>query len=214
MAQFMVQNKLSAEEVQNKAEELSFPKSVVEFLQGAIGIPYGGFSEPFRSRVLKDMPRIEGRPGASLPPLDFDKLKVDLLETHQQVTDKDVMSAALYPQVTDDFLTFKELYGPVDKLSTRIFLVGPKVGEEFEVAIDKGKTLHIKTLAMAEDLTKNGEREVFFELNGQLRSVLIRDSIASKELHIHPKAIKGNKNEVGAPMPGSVIGKKYITITL
>lgn len=202
----MVQNKLSAEEVQNKAEELSFPKSVVEFLQGAIGIPYGGFSEPFRSRVLKDMPRIEGRPGASLPPLDFDKLKVDLQDAHQQVTDKDVMSAALYPQVTDDFLTFKELYGPVDKLSTRIFLVGPKVGEEFEVAIAKGKTLHIKTLAMAEDLNKNGEREVFFELNGQLRSVLIRDSEASKELHIHPKASKSNKNEVGAPMPGSVIG--------
>uniref|UniRef100_A0A336MAP5 CSON012357 protein n=1 Tax=Culicoides sonorensis TaxID=179676 RepID=A0A336MAP5_CULSO len=205
LAQFMVQNKLSAKQVEEKAEELSFPKSVVEFLQGAIGIPYGGFPEPFRSRVLKDMPRIEGRPGASLPTMDFEALKNDLLDTHPQITEKDVMSAALYPQVTSDFLAFKEQYGPVDKLSTRIFLVGPKVGEEFEVAIDKGKTLHIKTLAMAEDLTKNGEREVFFELNGQLRSVLIKDSEASKELHIHPKASKSNKNEVGAPMPGSII---------
>lgn len=26
-----------------------------------------------------------------------------------------------------------------------------------------------------------------------------------QELHIHPKANKGNKNEVGAPMPGTVI---------
>lgn len=58
---------------------------------------------------------------------------------------------------------------------------------------------------MAEDLTANGEREVFFELNGQLRSVLIRDKEAVKELHIHPKATKGNKDQVGAPMPGSVI---------
>lgn len=24
-------------------------------------------------------------------------------------------------------------------------------------------------------------------------------------MHIHPKAVKGNKNEVGAPMPGTVI---------
>jgi pyruvate carboxylase len=96
-------------------------------------------------------------------------------------------------------------YGPVDKLETRIFLTGPKVGEEFEVTIEKGKTLHIKTLAMAEDLTANGDKEVFFELNGQLRSVLIRDKEAVKELHIHPKAAKGNKSEVGAPMPGSVI---------
>ncbi|KAL7019267.1 hypothetical protein ACKWTF_011054 [Chironomus riparius] len=205
LAQFMVQNHLTAQQVEERAEELSFPKSVVEFLQGAIGIPHGGFKEPFRSRVLKDMPRVEGRPGESLPPLDFDALKKEVLESHPHANDRDVMSAALYPQVTNDFLTFREDYGPVDKLDTRMFLTGPKVGEEFEVTIDKGKTLHIKTLAMAEDLTANGEKEVFFELNGQLRSVLIRDKEAAKEMHIHPKATKGNKNEVGAPMPGSVI---------
>ena len=33
---------------------------------------------------------------------------------------------------------------------------------------------------MAEDLTANGEREVFFELNGQLRSVFIKDKEAVK----------------------------------
>jgi pyruvate carboxylase len=205
LAQFMVQNHLTADQVIERAEELSFPKSVVEFLQGAIGIPHGGFPEPFRSRVLKDMPRVEGRPGESLPDLDMKKLKSDILESHPHASDRDVMSAALYPQVTDDFMTFRETYGPVDKLDTRIFLTGPKVGEEFEVTIEKGKTLHIKTLAMAEDLTANGEKEVFFELNGQLRSVLIRDKEAVKELHIHPKATKGNKAELGAPMPGQVI---------
>ena len=90
------------------------------------------------------------------------------------------MSAALYPEVTEDYLTFHETFGPVDKLDTRIFLTGPKVGEEFEVTIAKGKTLGIKTLAMAEDLTANGEREVFFEMNGQLRSVFIKDKEAVK----------------------------------
>lgn len=207
LAQFMVQNKLTAQDVIEKAEELSFPKSVVEFLQGAIGTPHGGFPEPFRSRVLKDMPRVEGRPGASLAPLDFDKLKTEIQETWPKATDYDVMSAALYPQVTKDYLNFTTEYGPVDKLNTRIFLTGPKVGEEFEVTIQKGKTLGIKALALAEDLTPNGEKEVFFELNGQLRSVLIRDKEATKELHLHPKATKGNKDEVGAPMPGTVIGK-------
>jgi pyruvate carboxylase len=33
---------------------------------------------------------------------------------------------------------------------------------------------------MAEDLTANGEREVFFEMNGQLRSVFIKDKEAVK----------------------------------
>ena len=126
------------------------------------------------------MPRVKGRPGANLPPLDFNKLKEQVIEAHPQATERDVMSAALYPEVTNDFLTFRESFGPVDKLETRIFLTGPKVGEEFDVTIAKGKTLGIKTLAMCEDLTANGEREVFFEMNGQLRSVFIKDKEAVK----------------------------------
>lgn len=51
LAQFMVQNSLSRAEVEARADELSFPLSVVEFLQGHIGIPHGGFPEPFRSKV-------------------------------------------------------------------------------------------------------------------------------------------------------------------
>jgi pyruvate carboxylase len=48
LAQFMVQNKLSKKDVLERASELSFPSSVVEFLQGFIGQPVGGFPEPFR----------------------------------------------------------------------------------------------------------------------------------------------------------------------
>lgn len=50
----------------------------------------------------------------------------------------------------------------------------------FQVTIEKGKTLGMKALATAADLTKAGEREVFFEMNGQLRSVFIKDKEASK----------------------------------
>ncbi|KQS70326.1 pyruvate carboxylase, mitochondrial isoform X2 [Drosophila erecta] len=205
LAQFMVQNDLTADKVLERAEELSFPKSVVEYLQGSIGIPHGGFPEPLRSRVLKDMPRIEGRPGAELQDLDFDKLKTELQESHSGITNRDVMSAALYPQVTNDFLNFRDKYGPVDKLDTRIFLTGPNVGEEFDVPLERGKTLSVKALAVSADLKPNGIREVFFELNGQLRAVHILDKEAVKEIHVHPKANKSNKSEVGAPMPGTVI---------
>ena len=48
LAQFMVQNNLTKESVQERAAELAFPSSVVEFLQGFIGQPHGGFPEPFR----------------------------------------------------------------------------------------------------------------------------------------------------------------------
>ena len=37
LAQFMVQNNLTTKDVRERAEELSFPSSVVEFMQGQLG---------------------------------------------------------------------------------------------------------------------------------------------------------------------------------
>ncbi|XP_039997309.1 pyruvate carboxylase, mitochondrial-like isoform X2 [Xiphias gladius] len=208
LAQFMVQNNLTRAEVEERADELSFPLSVVEFLQGYIGIPHGGFPEPFRSKVLKSLPRIEGRPGASLPPMDFKALEEGIRAAHgDDITPEDVMSAAMYPKVFQEFKEFTSNFGPVDCLSTRLFLDGPKIAEEFEVELERGKILHIKALALG-DLNKAGQREVFFELNGQLRSVLVKDTVAMKEMKFHPKAQKSIKGQVGAPMPGKVLEVK------
>ncbi|XP_007461981.1 PREDICTED: pyruvate carboxylase, mitochondrial [Lipotes vexillifer] len=208
LAQFMVQNGLSRAEAEAQAEELSFPRSVVEFLQGYIGIPHGGFPEPLRSKVLKDLPRVEGRPGASLPPLDLQALEKELIERHgEEVTPEDVLSAAMYPDVFAHFKDFTATFGPLDSLNTRLFLQGPKIAEEFEVELERGKTLHIKALAVS-DLNRAGQRQVFFELNGQLRSILVKDTQAMKEMHFHPKALKDVKGQIGAPMPGKVIDIK------
>uniref|UniRef100_A0A8C5IBL0 Pyruvate carboxylase n=2 Tax=Gouania willdenowi TaxID=441366 RepID=A0A8C5IBL0_GOUWI len=208
LAQFMVQNDLTRAEVEERADELSFPLSVVEFLQGYIGIPHGGFPEPLRSKVLKSLPRVEGRPGASLPPMDFKVLEESLRAAHgEEITPEDVMSAAMYPKVFQEYKEFTGNFGPVDCLNTRLFLDGPKIAEEFEVELERGKILHIKALALG-DLNMAGQREVFFELNGQLRSVLVKDTVAMKEMKFHPKAQKSIKGQVGAPMPGKVIEVK------
>lgn len=55
LAQFMVQNKLDDRDVLMKAEELDFPSSVVEFMQGYLGQPHGGFPEPLRTKVSEVM---------------------------------------------------------------------------------------------------------------------------------------------------------------
>nr|XP_010786909.1 PREDICTED: uncharacterized protein LOC104960527 [Notothenia coriiceps] len=86
------------------------------------------------SQVLKNLPRIEGRPGASLPPLDFKSLEEGLRAAHNdEITPEDVMSAAMYPKVFQEFKEFTANFGPVDCLSTRLFLDGPKIAEEFEI---------------------------------------------------------------------------------
>uniref|UniRef100_A0A2K5DY51 Pyruvate carboxylase n=1 Tax=Aotus nancymaae TaxID=37293 RepID=A0A2K5DY51_AOTNA len=139
----------------------------------------------FAPQVLKDLPRRHG----------------------EEVTPEDVLSAAMYPDVFTHFKDFTATFGPLDSLNTRLFLQGPKIAEEFEVELERGKTLHIKALAVS-DLNRAGQRQVFFELNGQLRSILVKDTQAIKEMHFHPKALKDVKGQIGAPMPGKVIDIK------
>lgn len=57
--------------------------------------------------MLKSLPRIEGRPGASLPPMDFKDLEEGLRAAHgDDITPEDVMSAAMYPKVFQEFKEF------------------------------------------------------------------------------------------------------------
>jgi len=210
LAQFMVQNNLSGEDVKKNAGFLSFPTSVVEYLQGMIGQPYGGFPEPLRSDILKDLPVVNGRPGESMEPLDFVALKQELTAKFGAVTDYDVMSVAMYPHVAKEFFKFREEYGPVNKLETRHFLVGPEMGEEFNVTIEKGKTLTIKTLTPGIEVTEDGLREVNFELNGQKRTVMIMDEAAATSTTKRMKADSSQGGQVGAPMRGDIVAVKVV----
>lgn len=58
LAQFMVANKLDEEQLAAQASTLSFPTSVVEFFQGYIGQPYGGFPA-IQKDVVKDKPVVQ-----------------------------------------------------------------------------------------------------------------------------------------------------------
>lgn len=61
----------------------------------------------FLFQVLKNLPRIEGRPGAFLPPMDFKALEEQLRAAHSDdITTEDVMSAAMYPKVFQEFKDF------------------------------------------------------------------------------------------------------------
>jgi pyruvate carboxylase len=88
-------------------------------------------------QILKGAPVVEGRPGASIPLVDFDKLRAELKDKHgsDNIKDTDVLSAALYPKAFDDFFKFRQLYGPVDKLDTRTFFIGPDIAHEMQVML-------------------------------------------------------------------------------
>ena len=70
--------------------------------------------------------------------------------------------------------------------------------------IERGKTLVIRLLAVSE-VDEKGEQRVFFELNGQPRTVELANRRATRTVKAHPKADPANPNHVAAPMPGKVV---------
>jgi len=54
-------------------------------------------------------------------------------------------------------------------------------------------------------LEKDGTRDLFFELNGEARTINVRDQAAAQAGTVRVKADKGNPAHVGAPMPGKVV---------
>lgn len=205
LAQFMVSNNLTEEDVIKLAPELDFPGSVLDFMEGLMGTPYGGFPEPLRTNMLGNKrAKLDQRPGLTLPPIDFVKVKQELVSRYGDNIDEcDIASYVMYPKVYEDFRAIVEKYGDLSVLPTRYFLKPLDISEEMVVDIEQGKTLIIKLLAIGEISKKTGTREVFFELNGEMRSVTIDDKTISIETVTRPKATQ--PNDVGAPMAGVVL---------
>ena len=216
MANFMVQNKLTKQDVLQKADMLNFPTSVVNFFQGYLGIPEPwGFPEEIRKKVTKGktLPNgktvLKGRPGAELPPFNFEDNKKMLAKKYgeNRIRDEDVMSYALYPRVFEDWKEYEEQNGDVSKIPTRYFLQAMKYDEEITVDMQEGHRLYIKYKGMSE-VNKNGQREVNFQVNGWTHTVLIDDAKANLTIVKREKIAKGNKQQVGSPMNGAVVEVK------
>ncbi|AUS85590.1 pyruvate carboxylase [Lysinibacillus sp. YS11] len=205
MALFMVQNDLDENTVLTRGKTIDFPDSVIEFFQGYLGQPHGGFPEALQQVVLKDREAITVRPGELLEPIQFDQLEAVLEEKlNRPVTKKDVLAYALYPKVFEEYAKTAESFGNISVLDTPTFLYGLKLGEIIEVEIEKGKTLIIKLVSIGEP-QHNGTRVLYFELNGQSRELVIQDMTVEVDGNLALKADPSNPNQIGATMPGTVL---------
>ena len=204
MALFMVQNDLTEEDIYAKGDSLSFPASVVEFFEGRLGVPYQGFPQKLQQIILKGRKPIEGRPGAALPPADFEKVRASLAEMGAPTSDEAVSSYCLYPKVFSDWAVRHAEFGDVSVLDTPTFFFGMKTGEEIKVEIEQGKMLVIKLLQIGE-ANEDGIRTIFFEFNGLPREIDIKDRNVKSTNVTRKKADKTNPGEIGATLSGSVV---------
>jgi pyruvate carboxylase len=204
LALMMVSQGLTCEDVLDPKTEVSFPDSVVTLMKGYVGQAPGGFPPAIVKKVLKGEEPITVRPGTLLPPEDLKARHADLVERFgEKIDNEDLMGSLMYPKVFADYMERHAQHGPVRTLPTRTFFYGMEPGEEITAEIDPGKTLEIRLIAVGET-QEDGEARVFFELNGQPRTVRVPDRRIKSTVAARPKAEPGNPSHIGAPMPGAV----------
>ena len=208
MAIFMTSNGLTEADVMEQGSTLAFPESVHDLFKGYLGQTEGGFPEKLSKIILKKEQPFTKRPNDYLEPIDFDK---EFTEFQDEFSDccnmLDFLSYKMYPKVYKDFYTHHEEYGNTSVLPTSAFFYGLKQREEITVELGRGKVIIIRMLYCSQ-ADSGGIRTVTFDLNGQTRSITIRDDSVKSTKKINRKA--DGDNEVGAPIIGRLAS---ITVT-
>ncbi len=205
LALFMVAGDLTAAQVEDPAVPVAFPQSVVELFHGDLGQPPGGFPPALQKKVLGDTEPLTGRPGASLDPLDLPAAKAEAERlVEREIDERELASYLMYPHVFIEFAKHQMQYGNVDNLETPVFFYGMDVGQEIAIEIERGKTLFLRYAALGEP-DDTGHRTVYFELNGQPRTLAVLDRRLTGLKAPPRKAESGNPRHVGAPMPGQIV---------
>ena len=206
MAQYMISNGLSVDDVMEKGGSISFPESVKSFFRGDLGQPVGGFPKDLQKIVLKDEKPYTTRPNAHLEPIDFEKefasfKKLFKKGMGRELEMTDFLSYKLYPKVFVDAYNNHIKFGNVMNVPTKNFFYGMEVGEEIMVELDRGKNVLISLMLRGEP-DNAGNVSIFFKINGQLRNVLIKDNTVKVEKIENAKADSSNAKHIGAPLQG------------
>ncbi len=204
MALMMVTQNLSVSQVLDAGTDVTFPTSVIEMLRGDLGQPPGGWPAGLQKKALKDEQPFSVRPGSLLAEADLAAERSEAEKKCGRAIDDDEFAAYLmYPKVFTEFCAVHAKYGPLSALPTPVFFYGMKPADEITVEIERGKAIVIQLTAVGETRA-DGQVEVFFELNGQPRVIVVPNRSAAVTGQTRRVAEDGNDNHVAAPMPGAV----------
>nr|WP_299074401.1 pyruvate carboxylase [uncultured Allomuricauda sp.] len=206
MAQYLISNGLTVEDVLERGETISFPQSVISFFRGDLGQPVGGFPKKLQKIILKDEKPYTDRPNAHLESIDFDKEFKAFKRKFKKGMGRDLqitdfLSYKLYPKVFQDAYDHHVLYGNVLNIPTKNFFYGMDVGEEIMVEIDQGKNILVQ-LQLVGEPDSSGNVNLFFKVNGQLSNVIVKDKSIKVEKKENVKADSSNPKEIGSPLQG------------
>ncbi len=204
MALSMVSSGVTPEDVLDPNVDIVFPDSVKSMLRGELGQPPGGWPKAVQKKALRGEQPITDRPANHLAPIDLDAVRAEAEKAvERHVSDFELASYIMYPKVFVNYSKHRREYGRTDVLPTPVYFYGMTSGQEIAVDIDPGKTLVIRMMTVG-DADERGEREVFFELNGQPRVISVADRSIASLVPANERADLTDTSHVAAPMPGIV----------
>ena len=205
MAIYMLANNIQIKDVLDTKKDVGFPASVIEFFSGRLGQPYKGFPKLLQKKILKGNKPISYRFGSKIPSLNIEKRKKQLEKKFKEtISEKDTLSQVFFPEVFNEYMKHKKKFGDTSVIPTSNYFFGMNAGEEIYVSIEPGKSLIIRYFTLSEPNEK-GYRTVYFELNGQPRSVDVKDNSITIDDLAKEMADSSNKEHVAAPIPGLLV---------
>ena len=139
-----------------------------------------------------------------MPPANLAALREEAsVRAARAVTDQQFASYLMYPKVFTDYAADRRRFSDVAILPTPVFFYGMEPGQEISVDLERGKTLIVRYVTQSEP-HEDATRTVFFELNGQPRSVRVTDRSQVPKRPPQRKVDAANPKHIGAPMPGTV----------
>jgi len=203
---FLVSHDMTVQDLERLGPDhnLTLPNSVVEMFAGSLGEPEGGWPPKLQSIILRGAKPATGRPGEHLEPIDLEWTRTAVeKKVGEKISDTDLMSYLMYPDVFLKFAAARTAYGDLEVLPTPQFFYGMQQGQEIAVRLETGKTMVVKLLSVS-DARPDGTRTIFFELNGQPREVTVRDRALTATVQTRPKADPSVPGQVGSPIPGAI----------
>ncbi len=206
MAQYLVSNNLTINDVLEGGDSISFPQSVVSFFKGDLGQPVNGFPEKLQKLILKDQKPYTDRPNAHIPSVDFEKEYAEFRKVFEKGFGRDIditdfLSFKLYPKVFTEAYNKHLKYDNLTNLPTKNFFFGMERGEEITVDLDRGKTLLISLDSIGKP-NDEGMVTVYFRINGQARTVQVKDESIKVQTITNTKVDKSDTKQIGAPLQG------------
>jgi len=223
IALFLLKQGIKKEDLNNmeKMQALNWPQSAIELARGEMGMPHRGFPKGMQDAILKGkLKPMVGRPGDTLEPEDFKKVKADMeKEFNREATEEDIQAFLMYPGVYRDYMKHISKYGPLATcLPTPAFFYGMEVGEKIEFDVpgtsvadaEKRDDPNFEKTSVTIELKRVGPlefddmRTVEWLVGGEVCKVTMKDPSSGRAAYKGPMGDAKNKSHIVCPLPGNV----------